>query len=577
MDVRHKQREHIRLSVPAVISIDKHQYAVRDWSLGGFKLQDFDQDIAVGDCLPVHFHLSLKGGFKFSVNTVAEVVWNSREDGTTGFRFLNLRETEKQLLKYVIITLQEEQLKPEDFIAEVNGSSKQIRNLEFLQKRASPTINNKRKFKFFLNLLVALTIGGVVGYYTLLTLYRAVIHIEIKSAVVIKPIEPIISTHRGIISQLYVQEGMKIKAGQPLLRMYDQQMAQFIAEDKVRNIDLLIRQNQEQVNRLNEQIELSRLDISKAKFELRNTEALRQQEIRELRYSQEISQDKLDAAKAKVTALTTQYREAQKHFYRLEFLWESGAISKRALESARANFAEIEGKLEAAKKELEIAQTVLRSIPNGSFYNGDRFVGELPRLTAEVKDASERVKVAEQKIRVLERERKKYQREIEKLNQQKPNLQLPRPKIENSFDENIFSTVYPAPVSGTVVKIHHSSGSPVNIGKTLLLLQPELTRPKIEAYLTQDQVAQLGIGSQVTVIIPELNKSYPGEVVVIDRRGGFFDKVRGKYQFEGSINNPANIEVAIADIPKAEESQLMAGMPVRLKFTKKLDLFSLDF
>jgi multidrug resistance efflux pump len=569
------QDSEIRVTAPAVVTINECQFLVQDWSLEGFGISEFNQKIQIGDCLPIQFCLSFKGGTSFSTFTLIEVVERSILSSKVEARFLNLTNFEKESLKAIIANLQKGEL--EINVEEFSSAS--------LGKNVSIKQAPKRKdHKFFLTSLGYLAIGGVVISSTVLYLYKSLIQLEINSAILSKPIEPVISTNQGIINQVYVHEGMTVKAGQPLFRVNDEEIARSIAQhevsnvealkrDKIQNLNALTRNKIENIDGLTQKIEVTTLELTEAKVALRNAEALREQEIENLNSSKAIAQSKLASARAKVNSLNVQYQSGKNTLDRFSALLQAGAVSQQVVDSASSKFAEVDGTLKAAKAELEIAQTALNSVQKGSFYDSQRFVGDLLRLTTDVNNAHQRVQLATKKITVFAQERDKHKQEMKDLEKQKQILEKNKQVIVTPSAQEPFDVVYKAPVSGSVIKIVKSSGNKINRGETLVVLQPKIAQPTIEAYLTQDQVAQVSMGNIVTVSISELNKTYKAQVVKIDRTGGLVDEVRGQYQFHGSKDQSAYVKLIILGMTQKEKSQLMAGMPVQLKITKKLTVF----
>ncbi len=568
------QRAHIRLKAPAVVIIDEYKYTAIDWSVGGFKISEFTQKAQVGDCLPVEFSLSFKGGINISINTLVEVKWLSSNKKEVGFRFLNLTKVEKDLLQYAVSNLQIGEVILLEELSKTSNSSSEAASVNSNQNQGYKTIIKSLNYKFILYGLGGLAIGGILILYTISSLYKSLIRMEIQTAVLSKPIEPIISNNTGILSRIYVREGMKVKAGQPLFQLNDEKIAQSISQDDISNVNALIRTKIESIDELNQKIKLGQLELAEAKVALQNTMALKQQEIDKLQPSKAISQSQLVSARAKVNSLNIQYVAAKNNLNRFLELSQAGAVSQQRADSVKSEFAEVDGALQEAKADLKIAETAVNSLQNGNFYDGDSFISNLPRLTAEVKDMQQRIQLAAEKVTFLEQFREKQQEEVKNLEKQKQQFIVkPKQGLGNSLERSPFSVVYKSPVSGSVLKVAKSPGNKVNDSETIVLLQPELGQPIVEAYLTQDQVTKVSIGSKVTVLVPDLDKSYQAQVVNIDRTGGLPDTVRGQYQLQGSEDKSAYVKLVVQGISPEERSKLTAGMPVKLQIIKSLNGF----
>lgn len=572
MQVKNKnrdQRAHIRLTAPAVVTIDEYKYTTEDWNSGGFKISEFTQEAQLGDCLPVRFSLSFKGGINISVYTLVEIKWLSNDKSKVGFRFFNLTKIEQELLQHAVDSLQKGEITLLEELNKKTNSFSEGGSATSNQHQRYKTIISKLSYKFILYALGGLASGGVLVLYTISSLYKSLIRMEIQTAVLSKPIEPIISNNTGILSRIYVREGMKVRAGQPLFRLNDEEIARSISQDDISNINALTRNKVGSIDELNQKIQLSQLELAKAKVALQSTMALKQQEIDKLQPSKAIAQSQLVSARAKVNSLNIQYIAAKNSWNRFLELSQAGAVSQQRADLAKSEFAEVDGALQEAKADLKIAETAVNSIQNGNFYDGDSFISNLPRLTAEVKDMQRRIQLAAQEVAFLEQFREKQQEEVKNLEKQKQQL-IGKLKqvLGNSLERSPFSIVYKSPVYASVLKVAKSPGNKVNNSETIVLLQPELGQPIVEAYLTQDQVTKVSIGSKVTVLIPDLDKSYQAQVVNIDRTGGLPDAVRGQYQLQGSEDKSAYVKLVVQGISPAEKSKLTVGMPVRLQIQR---------
>jgi multidrug resistance efflux pump len=573
MDIKkefNNQSSSVRVTAPATVTIDESKYKVETWSIEGFQIREFNQKAQVGDCLPINFSLSFKGGINISTNTLIEIDNLSEQNSKLEARFLNLTKIEKELLQQAIDNL---------LTGEITLIEAPTQESEILDEIVTSKIFKQFSLKFVLYSLLYFPIGGTLVFFTLKALYGSVTQMQIKSAVLAKPIEPIISTGGGTLNQLYVQEGMKVEAGQPLLQINDEEKTQSISENEVRNLDAIAGNKIENIDTLTQKVELERIELAAAKVGLQKAESLGQHELEKLRSYQAIAQNKLASARARVEALTVQYQGEKNNRYRFSKLLKAGAVSKQTFDSVSSKFADVEAEFREAKAEFKIAETGLNSVQKGNFYDGDNLVGDLPRLKTEIKDTRERVQLTAQKLSILEQALQKQQQDLQALQKQKLQvlvtqklrLNTSQQALAKATGQNLSSVVYRAPFSGSVLKVVKSPGNTVNRSETLMLLQSEVAEPTVEAYLTQDQAAQLSPNSQITVLIPELDKSYQARVVKIDRSGGLLDEVRGQYQLQGSPDQSAYVKLVLLEVHPEEKSQLMAGMPVILKITKKLN------
>jgi multidrug resistance efflux pump len=561
-----KERIHVRVNVSARAIIDGCQYKVEDWSVGGLRLSGFKENVNIGDCLPIEFRLSFQEGIEIATKTLIEVVWQSKRKQQLGTKFLNLTRLEQDLLSQAIEELQKGEITPlKEVLVKIDASSaivpKNSSIVKANQDSASRTVK-KLNFQRFLLLLAYLGFGSILSGLAIVSLNHSARYLQIKSATITDIVEPVVSTKDGNLSAVFVQSGMKVEAGQPLLKVNNNDAI----EQEIANLNALTRDKTSQLDKLTEQIELSRLDLAEAVSIQRKTEQLTQQEQIKLKSYQAIAKSNLDSALAKAKSLTVQQQTAQKEVKRFEEILHEGVVSQQILETKTAQLAQLTADLIGAQQALKIAETGFNSIRSGNFYDGNNLVGNLSSLTAEAAELEERVQLARQKISIWERSRQRQELALQKLEQQKQSLENPQPK--STLRLNLPSVVYQAPFSGSIVRVEKSPGNTVNRGETLVLLRPLSDRPTIDAYFTQDQVALIKIGSSATVIEPASGDRFLANVIEIDRTGGFKDQVQGKYLLEGSEDQPAHVRLASANIEPKQQEHLTGGMPVILEIAK---------
>lgn len=396
-----------------------------------------------------------------------------------------------------------------------------------------------------------LILGIGLAASTLFALRDSLVNMEIKTAVLSQESEPVTSTSAGTLNKLYVQEGVKVEVGQPLFQVNNNESL----DQEITHLNALSRNKIQQIDDLTQKIQLSRLELSSSQLEVNKAQSLREEELRKQGSYKLIATNQLESAKAKVSSLTIQRESAKNQVERLNLLLKEGAVTRQAVDVANSRFAEVDGSFNAAKEQLKIAEL---SIRDGNFYNGDRLISDLPRLSVEIKDLSAKVNLASQKVRTLEQAIQNNKRDLEALKQQRQHL------------DAVPSSVYKAPFSGHVLKITKSPGNTVNRDEVVVVLQRE-SQPTVDAYLTQDQASQLVKGDRVRVIVPSLNKEYQAQILTIDWEGGFTEKVTGKYRLQGSKDQPVHVKLVLLDTG-AESSQLNSGLPVVVISPRKFDV-----
>jgi multidrug resistance efflux pump len=111
---------------------------------------------------------------------------------------------------------------------------------------------------------------------------------------------------------------MEVQSGQPLFRISNDDAT----NREIGEIDALIRDKIQNVDRLTQEVELSRIEVIKAKSDRHKTESMRQQELTKLATYKAIAQSRLDSARIRVKSLGIQRQTAQKNCDRAADLLE---------------------------------------------------------------------------------------------------------------------------------------------------------------------------------------------------------------------------------------------------------------
>jgi multidrug resistance efflux pump len=184
-------------------------------------------------------------------------------------------------------------------------------------------------------------------------------------------------------------------------------------------------------------------------------------------------------------------------------------------------------------------------VNNGDFYDHTRLVGDLPQFLVNLEDAKERLRIAEERVRVTK--------------------------------QHLRRLTYRSPFPGKVTKILKPSGSAVNRGEVLVIIEKAAEAAVIDAFVTQDDANYLSLGSRASVWIPALDRTYRAQVVMVDRTSGFLSEMQShlkesqlRYNWRGQQDRSAYVQLAIVDeLSAAEQQALTGGMPVTVSVAKR--------
>jgi multidrug efflux pump subunit AcrA (membrane-fusion protein) len=599
------KRKSPRLSINSTAIIDDCSCSVTNLSLDGLQIENFSHKAEVGDFfsskLTLEFYKIDKQEITISIHALLQVVWVHFSDRKIGCRIVKISDFESDLLtkfiqKMLVGELKISQPLPREKSSSTSSATWSQNSSIFLDFHQSP---KRKNLKLIIFSVLYLTIGIVLSYYTLRSIYSSLANIQITDAIVSKPlgpvlspVEPILSQEQGIIGQMFVYEGISVTPGQPLFTTRHDPLIDLDLLDKatareVNNIDALIRDAKGNIDSLDLKIKLSQIKLSSIQGDIEERETLRDQESKKLEFYQSISQTKLDSYHSKEQWLTLQAETAKSRRQRLIKLFQQGAVSQEFVDSATTRLADIEAQLQDAKREYQIAKTGIISVQKGDFYDERSLVSDLATLTAKVHSLRKNLELAKKEKFFLEQSLNQQKQRVQSLQEQKEKLQTreqQRQEIRNQhplYDEsksrkkNLEYAVYKAPFRGVVVKILKVTASSVKPKETVLILQRELEPPKIDAYVTPAQANQVQLGSEASVQIPALNKEYSMRIVKIDRTPKALEQAQEEYQFKGLQDKTVYIQLSIDNLSQEDNSRLttVKGMPALVKIPKTSTTF----
>jgi len=95
------QRQHLRLSLPIVATIDGVDYQVDNWSVGGLRVQGYFKPVEIGQVIPVSLRFAFEG-FDMNFDTSLTVKHLDPSAGTFGAAFDEITPQRQSVLRYVI-------------------------------------------------------------------------------------------------------------------------------------------------------------------------------------------------------------------------------------------------------------------------------------------------------------------------------------------------------------------------------------------------------------------------------------------------------------------------------------------
>ncbi|MCJ8312799.1 MAG: efflux RND transporter periplasmic adaptor subunit [Saccharospirillaceae bacterium] len=230
------QRLYHRVSTPLSIQIDGKIYAALDWSLGGFRLKDwdiFDGSIKTGDIVSCIFDLPFQG-FDITFDIQISVVRVDEENKQLATKFIDLDDRQIELMNHFVEQLVRGAMVPiGDTILRIDSpvtpvSTKPDPNP--MQQIPTSRINLKMIIMSFLYI----SIGFFLFVLVSITIFENFMSIKVKTAVVNLDLETVVSLSDGRIENVRVSENDFMYPGEPMLSINSPSISKQLAESKIK-------------------------------------------------------------------------------------------------------------------------------------------------------------------------------------------------------------------------------------------------------------------------------------------------------------------------------------------------------
>ena len=513
---RPDQRRHHRVGAPFYIALDGHKVRCSDWSLGGFRVDDFPGDIPQsGDELPFQCTLPFQG-FDVSFEALAEIIRSDLITGMFSARFTELGERESELMKHFLEEL-------------VRGSMSEVADtIQRIDVPVTPaSLEPKRKVglstlpvKRWPVKAVAMTgFYGVLGLlifgYTGLLAYSNFYRMEVQTAVISAPIETVTSQVDGRVAWGGFKPGDVVKSGDVVVNVSD--------------------------NQLERDIELAVIAVNERKAQLAFYRKRLNDELERMKGLTTVEGKNLDQAKADLEGTEAQLTAAEQQYARLAILHRKGFTTDTLLENAEKSAVGLRKTLESKQIELKSRVEIANQGDGKWFYTGQTMVGDLSQLEAQVKLAENEVTLTQSKYEALINHKKRL--------------------------------AVRAPFDGTVLEIKRIDHGTVRRGDVIAVFEQREQR-QVTAFLNQDEVSRTGLGDEVLLYVPALAETLKGRILQIDRTSGFVQEQNTAQnpgsRWRGSVDRSAQVVIAFQDAQRVANTQrYRSGLPVVVVFPQR--------
>jgi multidrug resistance efflux pump len=500
------QRRLQRVTAPLDVVIACRGYHSANWSLGGVCISGCDLPYEPGEDVPVTLVLNFQG-FSIGLDVASTVVRTVPLDRSIVLAFKNLGSRERDLLEHFAHGLLSGEMSHVGSIIQRIDTPATPVTIQLPQTgTAAPhDLTSRRKWTSFAYIGVGASLLGYIG----LMLYSQVWRLNVESAVVALPQEVVEAQEQGIIRSVHTAAGANVRAGTLLMRLEESGLQRELADAKIK--------------------------VKRAELELKSAQRGYSAEAANTPFYGNVSHAKLVQAEQRILAAQASVNEAGAELERARQLKNSGFLSDSALDRAERKASQEEAALHQAQAEFSIAKNALDAAKTGVLYDGNRLVAEIGARKRDLDSARDNLQVASKELdAVLER--------------------MARQDIRAPFD-------------AVVKRIGRTSGATFNRGDELLVLEHTASAPHIVAYLTQDEISDIRLGSTAIAYVPALNQSLEVQVIRVDRQFDFLPEGQGLPRWNDLEHRDAVVRLAI--LSKNAVPNLTAGIPVHINLPRE--------
>jgi multidrug resistance efflux pump len=384
-------------------------------------------------------------------------------------------------------------------------------DLPIAPSNQTPFVSRWVNPRFLMPLLYV--VSGCLVIFSLILMFNThVLHLKVETAVVSTFIETLVAPVGGYITDVFVTPGEQVKKGTPLL--------------KIENFEL------------EQKLQLTRVQVEESQLMTHYYQQLLKNEHQRLHVYQKIGLARALSAQAFVNISQQDVLKTKHNLNRFTLLHKKNYVSQAHLEEAQAKHINAKEQLNHAIAQQNIETHALNAVHQGMYFTGTKTEGIARDLAAELEIAQNKQLLNEARVLI-------YENLIKKL-------------------------TLIAPFDGRVTQILKSAGSTTNNIKPILFIENTGLNKTIVAYLTQNEILQVGASMNVNIYLPSSGNTYHGTIIEINRTDGFVDEIRAQYQWRDfQMDRSARVVLAIRqDDQQSFDHLATAGMPAVVYFTR---------
>ena len=500
------QRRHHRVNTPIDVTINEQLYNVSDWSLGGFKIEGWeDESLEPGDEFECHFSLPFQGFFvAFHVNLITI----RSDSGILAAKFISLDERQTELLEHFIEELVRGNMTSVgDTILRIDSPVTPV------STEPDPNPKGEVPIKRWPTKLIAMTtmyvcVGIILFSYIFFTLWSNFLSLEVETGVVTAPIEAVVSSTDGKIRKVSASINQMISQGSALIAIENPA--------------------------IEENLERAKIKISRNKLLLERLRQEREVAIEQMVDYHGYSKLKFEKLELHVETLRKQERMAHLQDNRIQELFYYGHASKRDVDVAAAEHASLKREVLSAVNDLNGQSRTMESLKNGRYYSGNKFEFDMNNLNVKIEQIKQNITMDTQELLAL---------------------------YEHKEDLNLY-----APTNGRLVELLKHPGSATRRGETIAVFERDEQR-KLEVFLTQEEVLSIRLNQMARVYFTSLDMAVDAIVTEIDRSYNSVDSLDTSFTWHDNTKRNSKVTLNFVGLESNQDREkIKAGIPAVVNF-----------
>lgn len=498
----YKRRYH-RVTVALFLVVEGRTYQAADWSLGGFRLTDYDGSAGPGDERNGTLVLPYSG-FNVTLPMRFRVVRKSGREA--GCQFLELDEQARRALRHLLEAALEGRVSGVNDALGVINAPISSAPLEDLLQEEDDTHFHVGSTPLFRKTTVYIAAGLFALALVAALLYRNLAFVDAPEATVMGNFVSIASRADGRLAGISVEEGQEIRAGQVLFELDNQDLAAAVDQAEAQ--------------------------LGTVRAEHAAVSGVLAEEQNRHNLFRSVSREQEQRAQANLRRVEASLAQAEIEQARRQRLVDLGVFPREEADLALEQTRVLHEEREALVNELAIARLNQTATDQGRFFGGQEIEGRTVELQQDVKVAMAEISLAESNLRAA----------VARLSE----LRIT------------------APVDGRIYTIYRHVGEVLRPRDVVLSIQAS-GEYFVVGRLRVDEAVKIRPGMVANVVVPSYDVRFDGVITAIGHQG-LSTASQSSADMESSLKE-VPIKVLVPDAPLGIPPGVRARLRIPLELS----------